>query len=426
MEFFGNSFSRLKGKHALSLSRGCALAIVCIGAAGDLSAQMPAVRDSAGVRIVENGLPAPAPFVVARRPVIEIGANAVRPEEQFSAVRGLALLRSGAVAVADEPVRGGAAVIGALRVFDIQRKLIHSAGRTGQGPGELSSVFGIFALAGDTVAVHDGLRKSVTYFDPQGRFARVHPAPERPCGWFADGSYAAFAILRRTSADGRTVGTDSSVLVRVRGEDRDSLGLFPSGKTVVSARVSGGAPVSGTRGGRVAAAVLIAAPFGRRLSAVVHRDRVYVGDATGYEIRVLANDGRLVQVIRRGTGDRRVTRQMIDAYTDMEVAKRQGSVRVAVQRAIREMELPTEVPAFDRMILDAESGHLWIEEYPLPGARSTASRWTVFDCESGTMLGSVDMPAGFRLEAVSGRRLLGTGRDQYQASVVRLYDLVSR
>jgi hypothetical protein len=143
----------------------CVLALdACRGDSVSANAWDGAVRDSAGIRIVENfGTPL---WTEGERwdftEVLRIGAVVGEPEYQFGRITGLAVLSDRRVVVAD-------AMSHNLRFFSADGIHERTVGREGKGPGE----FGDRGLElhqgpGDTLLVHDIANARVNAIAPDG------------------------------------------------------------------------------------------------------------------------------------------------------------------------------------------------------------------------------------------------------------------
>lgn len=131
------------------------------------------VRDSAGIEIVENRVPAWAAdnfWTVAPRPEIVIGGNGASAGPGDSthlvwSVTDVAPLGDGRVAVLSSREK---------RVFLFERsgEFVRSIGREGRGPGEFGRPEHLQVLPGDTLVVWDYRMGPVTYFNPAGEVLR--------------------------------------------------------------------------------------------------------------------------------------------------------------------------------------------------------------------------------------------------------------
>jgi len=134
-----------------------------------LQAQSPVVRDSAGVRIVENPARATARelFWMVQTPSIRVGGLEDDANLEFNHRQGY--IR--AVRLSN----GGLAVIDEVRVhyFDAQGKRRFIVGGKGQGPRELLYATAICRTRGDTVLVGDSHNRRITVLDEYGQIVRT-------------------------------------------------------------------------------------------------------------------------------------------------------------------------------------------------------------------------------------------------------------
>jgi hypothetical protein len=106
-----------------------------LSAAAWQNALAQGVRDSAGVRIVENARPVWAPAEALRlslSPALVIGTRP-EPSYELSRVAGAARLSDGRIVIAD----GGSLQ---LRFFDSQGVFSNAVGGPGEGPGEFRRI----------------------------------------------------------------------------------------------------------------------------------------------------------------------------------------------------------------------------------------------------------------------------------------------
>jgi hypothetical protein len=130
----------------------CLLAVLaCRGNSDPAAAWDGAVRDSAGIEIIENfGAPLwPEGPDWKFTEVFRIGAADGPPEYQFGHITGLHVLSDGRIVVAD--------MLGHhLRFFSPEGVHERTVGREGQGPGEFGNGrLGLFLGPGDTLVVYD-------------------------------------------------------------------------------------------------------------------------------------------------------------------------------------------------------------------------------------------------------------------------------
>jgi hypothetical protein len=245
------------------------------------------VRDSAGIRIVENFAPVwsdTGGWRLDSIPTVEIGAGLGDATNELFRVRNVELLEDGHIMVAN----GGTAQ---LLVLDSAGNFVRTIGDRGEGPGEFWDVLGMYRCAGDTLVVNEGHRVSV--LDPRGRFVRARRVDVSmgPGGSEigAVSSDCSAVLLQFVSYDyppqGR-VGGIPSALIWTRLDDglRDTVATFPALEVV-------GKVIQGR-------AVGVILPWGKDAIWAVGDDRVYLGLSDRFEIRVFQRLRGLVEIIR--------------------------------------------------------------------------------------------------------------------------------
>jgi hypothetical protein len=188
----------------------------------NLNAQAPAVRDSAGIRIVENParLSFPINLKIGPTPTFDVGGlHDDNPDAEFDSkqgyLRGVRLSNGGLVAID----------VNKVKYFDAAGKLVKVAGRDGDGPGEFRYLTAICRTRGDTIVVADRARLGV--LDKNGTFIRHLPSTPRYSpfdGCFGDGTLILSSSVRNSPMPGQT----TMVLWRARlaGAAVDSLGTL--------------------------------------------------------------------------------------------------------------------------------------------------------------------------------------------------------
>ncbi|MGD2153627.1 MAG: 6-bladed beta-propeller, partial [Gemmatimonadales bacterium] len=151
-----------------------------------------AVRDSAGVRIVESQRGTwTTPWHVGAEPIFSIGSADGDPDQLLYRVIGAIGLPGGRIVIANE---------GSLELlfYDEAGNFLHRAGRRGGGPGEFQSLEWLARYGPDSVLAVDVSGQRVSYFDADGNFGRsvrLEPNAQipfpRPVGVFGDGSLLA-------------------------------------------------------------------------------------------------------------------------------------------------------------------------------------------------------------------------------------------
>jgi hypothetical protein len=181
------------------------LAVALLVLSGSIAAQSPRIRDSAGVRIVENPARTTMPVAlrIAERPVLEVGGLHDDPDLEFESNQGYlrgVVLSNGGLAAID---------VSRVKYFDRTGKLVKIAGRLGDGPGEFRYLTSICRTRGDTLVVGDRSRLGV--LDGSGAVVGHHPSRPKHLpfeGCFADGS----VLLSQTESRRPTPGHSTVAL----------------------------------------------------------------------------------------------------------------------------------------------------------------------------------------------------------------------
>jgi len=372
-------------------------------------------RDSAGVAIVENTRGTWTETIgwsVPETPALVIGVAEGPPELQLFRVRDARKLPDGRIVV----VNSGT---GELRFFDAFGRYQHSAGRSGEGPGEYETLAWIRRFRRDSLLAYDLGRWGGSVLDRDGTFGRSFRLAPPSTGALVLG----FEVL----PDGTVLGAAETQppgfalglhrvqitfhLFRSDGELLGTLGPFPGRELYV--QTLGG----GDRGPRFAGSP----PFGRKPGATVRGDELCVALADTYEIRCYDADGTVRQSIRRAMPPRPVTDTDFERYVATRLSLIEGEAqRRQWEPRIRSLPLPETMPPYDTLVVDARD-NLWVRE--LPPLSDGRQHWTVFDAR-GVMLGSVDLPEALRVTQVGDDFVLGIWQDELGVESVRQYALI--
>ncbi len=201
------------------------LAVAACGDSSEAKGTRPAaVRDSAGVRIVESLDPqwsAEARWTIDSVPALLIGVAEGDPEQEFFRLNDARRLSDGRIVAAN----GGTSE---LRYFSADGAYLCSSGRQGAGPGEFDRISWLQVIGGDTLIVHsDGGGGRLSVVGPNGAFFRTIPIPRVPGVQFATpmGMLSSRAMLLRSDARMEsawlvefiaTVPCSSSLVSRIR------------------------------------------------------------------------------------------------------------------------------------------------------------------------------------------------------------------
>ncbi|MFC1660674.1 hypothetical protein ACFL3S_04280 [Gemmatimonadota bacterium] len=369
------------------------------------------VWDSAGIEIVENTSPAWAAgegWRLSDEPLLIIGVAEGAEEYEFYDVISALRVNGGEIAVA---CRGSNEV----RFFDSGGTHLHSVGREGGGPGEFRTMFYMWRLGSDSLAVFEYGNARVSVLKDDGQFGRTvsfHQVPGRPTpipvGPFSDGSFLGRAhMLGDEEAVSEGVHRGTVLFVRWSGEGQllDTEVPRPDGERyhgIVSGR-----------------SIMRSPPFGREFSVVTSSDSWYYGSMDQFEIEEYSPEGDLIRIIRREVENRRVTPELEGELRHWAL-EQYGGMPAPVLDFILSMPIPGTTPAHGTDIVTDDDGNLWIPEYRLPTEQPS---WTVFD-PKGRFLGVVDTPANGFLTDIGSDFILGVWQDELDVEQVRMYRII--
>jgi hypothetical protein len=373
--------------------------------------QRVAVRDSAGVRIVESSEPRlpPGSWSVASQPRLSIGVVDGPAEYQFTQIQAVRRLPHGGYMVAqlNNPPQ--------VRLFDEQGGHVRSIGRAGQGPGELTGIVWADLPGQDTIRVYDFWASRITYFGLSGDVLEVIPIETlggkagrtvASSPGFSNGDFLVRSnyIVPRDATPG--VRRSQTFLLRVA----------PTGELVDSFPTLRDADYVGTPERN------IIIPLGRRSAALAVDSLLYVATGDAYEVEVYGPGGNLRHIFRR-FGDRRpVSPEHVETLRDELLSQASDdNSRRRVEQTLADLPLPDRFPAYSRSMLGDAAGNLWVEHYLAPG--DTARAWDVFDPE-GQYVTAVTVPAEFELKQVIGEEAIGIWTDTLDVESVRIYTLI--
>lgn len=348
----------------------------------DSLTRVPALRDSAGVRIAENPRPPEGSrlgWEVGPEPTVRVGSADGEDPYLFHRVWDMATLEDGRIAVAD-------AGSDELRVFDSTGVHLATWGGRGEGPGEFQSLWAVARWPGDSVAAWEfHSDRGVSIFDSEGNLGRILR--------YATVSTRTDVTVLRTAAilTDHEVRSDRGSGLQVRrrlyefrdaeGQVTASLGPYPASEMFERQR-------AGTT-------VWMEVPFTRSAVTAAWHDLAVVGRNDIYEIRAYGTDGALRRMVRMDHAPVPVTRSLLTLEQEEQ----------GLGPGDDEIPAPETLPAFDRVIADALN-HLWVREYRIPGRDTPHPLWTVFDPE-GRVLGQVETPRGLRIFEIGEEHVLG-------------------
>ena len=387
--------------------------LVACGTDADMGAAEPdaqtvaqyQIRDSAGIRIIENG----------------------RPEE------GSRL----AWRIGPEP----SVTIGSVEANAEFQLYLTAWGQKGEGPGDFGGAWGGTAYGfrlfwaepwpGDSIAVCHGTfalgLELLSIFDSNGRHGRrVNLA--------RDGSHT---VCRDVLPDGAILASRSPgwsgypptgmdrpeidfFLLEGDGSLRAELGTHPGAEEFQYNDEVGFPPFNFW---------MHDPPFQQSIVWGAWDGLAIVSNTDRYEIRAYGADGSLARIVRRDHQVRTPTEadlewfkaDRLDGITDADFKQKMNLVLDA-------LPLPSSFPAFtpiEKYELGIEVDaldYLWVRESRLPGDEEERPLWTVFDPD-GIVQGFIETPAGLVIYEIGEDYILGKMFDELRVEYVQLWPL---
>ena len=369
---------------------------------GDANAPATTMRDSAGIAITENDLARlPASCTIPSTPTVSIGTAEGDDAYQLFRVMGARRLGDGRIVVVNQGSQQ-------IRFYDRNGKFLSQAGRSGRGPGEFSTAFGLWVLPGDTIWVGDYRPWQFLVFGPDGTWNRtVRPAPQ----------YANRPPFHYVLEDGRSVlaqepyerrdkseFTLQHLTVVVHGPDGaliDTVGTYPNGRIG-----NMGADPSGP---------WLTPHFESFTRAAAAGSHIAIGHGSVPELFVYraADSVRLKGLIRWTTVDRTVSPD--DIAAERKRIRAQGAgMEPGMFRNLVEPQLREDRPAADQFpafsgIIAARDGRFWVREYPTPD-RPDSRNYLAFDAD-GRFVCRAAMPSFADVFEVGKDYLIALDRD---------------
>jgi hypothetical protein len=307
-----------------------------------------------------------------------------------------------------------------LRIYGPDGSHRASIGGDGDGPGEFRFLARLWQLPGDSLGAFDNSLRRISVFDLEGGLSRTFSlettdAPGgRPLPWlaFGDGTLATAAgTARLVPGEEEGLIEGDRILIARFAPDGTRIGTLAEGRT-------GRRWGTGHAGGLFPSLPfeLISPPW------TVGPDAVHVGSWREHEVRTTDLEGRLVRVVRWEGTARPVTDELLQRFEDHRTAAMPDpEERTRFRQWLREIEVPSTLPVFDELRVDA-AGYLWVREYRVPWEGDAASDWWIFD-PSGEWLGSIRTPPAFEIEEIGADHIVGIRRDEMGVEYVTVLGL---
>ena len=373
-----------------------------------------AIRDSTGIRIIENASPPPGSRLdwrIGPEPTVSIGEVDGEDPYLLQGARDATRLGDGRIVVADVLTQE-------LRVFDARGIHIETWGGAGEGPGEFTGLWEVGRWSGDSVFAGTRASRDISIFASDGSFGRTldivrHAGPLwtffSPVSVTKDGSV--LTVLALPTAD--------TLVAELRDGEGTTIANFGSHPNLDRHTM--------TVDGRASHFRKI---FGRSPVLGVWGDLVVIGITDRYELKAFAADGSLERIVRRAHVPRPPTQAEIATFIDDALSDETSGMSAAEAESVRRFRRPMyeSVPAAERfpvfasIIADALD-HLWVEEYEPPGEERPGSLWTVFDPE-GHALGFVETPDAILITEIGEDYILTWIHDELGVERVQLWPLV--
>ena len=379
-----------------------------------------AVRDSAGVQIVESHSPAwdlAETWRVDSIPDVDVSENA---DEELFRIESARLLPGGGFVF----FNGGACEV---RFHAPSGEHLTSTGRCGKGPGEFDEFGGLWPWRGDSIVVVDQLMR-VTVLAGNGRLGRTAQLPtaaDMPLpfirGVLDDGTFVVAGLRDPMGRSSPGVDTGQSTLGLLPSlEDTPNVTRIYPGPVFEYTEFNGG-----LGRGRFA--------FSSSTEFVAGGRNAFAGLPDRYEIQVYSAEGHLQRIIRRAFTPVHVEQRDIDWLLDRRLTQVEGEDNQRIVRqAFRSLRHAAQMPAFGTpvwpggaeggpaMLVDAE-GNLWVFVHYRPG--EYRNDWTVFSSD-GVWLGTVTLPQRLTPSEVGRNVLIGSWEDETGFRHIRRHRII--
>jgi len=353
----------------------------------------------------------PASWALEAKPTVTIGTDDSDPAAILEAIVFATRLPDGSILIGDQ----GDFV---LKVFAPNGTLRKSFARKGGGPGEVRFLGRMFRC-GDSVYTYDiqeGHRMSV--FTLEGRYVRTFRFHTPP------GQRVPYNSACNPSGRFVHIGWGANNEIKA-GLHRSVVPVWLSAADSGAPRMIDSVPGS-ERWGTVRENRLVGTrplPLGKQPVVGIGRSRAYVGSGDRFQVRVFDLSGDPQEPLQRSEAPAAVSREDIRDEIDRAVASAGEARRAAVERSYGEITLPSTLPAYTALVVDADD-HVWIR--PFPRGASATVRWSVF-APTGKLVAEVAVPEHLEVHEIGRDYVLGRFLDPEEGiPQVRQYRLTRR
>ena len=393
-----------------NLPIGSAVLIFMLGCTA-VSAQLPTIHDSGGVRVVHNAVPVKVPAawrIVDPTPLVIVGGKAAKGKAALDGVNGGVRLSDGSIVVSDSYHTR-------LAFFDPRGAFRFGADVVGPG-GQRAFAEALVPFGVNEMAQWDGVANRLTVLNANARVVQLRHIENPPnradgkghwrplidmVGAFTTGDLLGSVHGLYTTPD-RQTASDSVIVYRANAKGKlDTLGEFLRGERFGFAKRY-------EVGGQL--------PLGRNGSFAVAGDAWYYTDGASYTIQKRTPLGHLVSEFRIDRAREPITPSVIAHLSRARLERSAPDHRMDDSLALLWMPFPKSIPAYTAMKVDAEH-RIWARAWSFD---DEASKWDVFD-PTGRFLGTVDIPPDLDVLQIGSDYLLA--RYTYDSNVdeVRLY-----
>jgi hypothetical protein len=394
-------------------------ALVMAAACAAESSDVPAVtvRDSAGVRIVENAVQDGGPPVYAELGVPDLQIGVVHGDAAYTFTRivDVRTLPDGAILVVDGQAQE-------VRIFDDVGSHVLTFGGPGSGPGEFTQIGSLAGVSGDTVRIWDGRALRLSTFLADGRFLEDRVVEgERLVSTTRATRLSDESLLLEGTAfpapDGDPEDLRISNLLRraLPSGSLDTMVVAPGAQVAIGEETS--TVIDGrTRTVRLMLQSLISYD----LHVAVGEDHVFLGRNDAYRIERRSYLGVPDLVIEVPGMRYALEPSEVEEIEQrrLDLCDNEQCVEVN-ERSFERFPAPEWRPAFSDLRVDA-LGHLWVAEWEPFGVPVTG--WHVFDTD-GELLGRVAVPPGLEVHEVGADYILGVQENELDVPFVRRFPL---